>query len=229
MVIAAVEVQIVLISQVRNVDRIAAGLMPVRRVGIKDRIDLPPQDIVRLREGALHFVVDNAVDCDLTVGTVRLVMPALLSENILFFINIRIKNRIQVDMHEVFEILLVAARDRIDRLVRISHGIQESVQRTLGQLNERILDREIPGTAEHRMLDNMSDACGILRRRAEGNIKDLVIVIFRQQRYARTRLLVPEQPAVAVHIRQELVFNDLVSRKGFDAGITVNRSCIFMD
>ena len=79
------------------------------------------------------------------------------------------------------------------------------------------------------MLDNVRDACGIFRRRTEGNIKDLIIVIFRQQRYARTRLLVPEQPAVAVYIRQELMRNDLVSRKGFDAGLAVNRSCIFMD
>ena len=227
-IIAAVKIQIILIGEIRNIDRIAAGLMLIRRVGIEDRVDLPPQDIIRLREGTLHLVVDNAVDRDLTVGTVRLVMPALLAENILLFINIGIKNRIQVDMHEVFKILLVAAGHRIDRLIRISHCVQESVQRTFGKLNERILDREIPGTAEHRMLNDVGDAGGILRRRTEGDIKDLVVIIFRQQRYTRTRLFVPEQPAVTARIRQELMRNDLISGKSFDRGLAVNSCFIFM-
>ena len=40
MIIAAVEFQIILICEVGNVDRVAAGLMPVRRVRIQDCIDL---------------------------------------------------------------------------------------------------------------------------------------------------------------------------------------------
>ena len=40
MIIAAVEIQVIVISEVGNVDRVAAGLMPVRRVRIQDCIDL---------------------------------------------------------------------------------------------------------------------------------------------------------------------------------------------
>ena len=221
MIIAAVEVQIVLVSEVRNVDRIAAGFMLIGRMRIEDCVDLPPQNVIRLRKSALHLVVDNTVDCNLTVGAVCLVMPALLTENILFFVNIWIKNRIQVDMHEVFEILLIAACDRIDCLVRIGHSVEEGVERTLGELDERILDREVPGAAEHCVFNDMRDTGGVLRRRAEGNVKDLVIVIFRKQCHARTCLFVPEQPAVAVHIRQELMRDHFVCRKVFNTGLSV--------
>ena len=71
-------------------------------------------------------------------------MPALLAENVLFLINIRIKNSVQVDVHQVLEILVVAARHGIDGLVRVSHGIEEGIQRPLRKFNEGILDGKLP-------------------------------------------------------------------------------------
>ena len=50
-------------------------------------------------------------------------MPALLHENIRFLINIGIKNGIHIDIHQVLEVLFIAARHRINRLIGIRHGI----------------------------------------------------------------------------------------------------------
>ena len=50
-------------------------------------------------------------------------MPAFLIKNVGLFVNIGIKYRIQVNVHQVVKILVVAACNRIHRLVRIGHGI----------------------------------------------------------------------------------------------------------
>ena len=132
-------------------------------------------------------------------------MPAFLAENILFSVNIGIKNRIQIDMHEVFKVLFIAAGHRIDGFIRIGHCVEKGVERSLGKLDEGVLDRKIPGTAQNRVLDNVRYTGRILRRRAEGNIKDLVVVIFRKKRDARAGLFVPQKPAVRINIRQKLM------------------------
>jgi hypothetical protein len=41
----------------------------------------------------------------------------------------------------------------------------------------RLFDRELSGVAEDRMLQNVGDPCGILRRGAEVNAEDFVLVI----------------------------------------------------
>ena len=104
-------------------------------------------------------------------------MPAFLAEDIPLFIDVRIEHRVQIDVHQVLEIRVVAARHRVNSLVRISHSIEEGVERTLHKFDKRILDRKIPGAAQHRVLDDMCNAGGILRRRAESDIEYLVVIL----------------------------------------------------
>ena len=74
-----------------------------------------------------------------------MIVPAFLAENLLFFIDIRIKYRIQIYMHQVLEITVIAACHRITGLVRISHGIQECVERAFNQFYKRIFQWKFPG------------------------------------------------------------------------------------
>ena len=210
MVVAAVEIQIGLIGQVRDVDRIASRFVDIGGVGIEDRVDLPAQDILRGGQGSLHLVVDDAVDGDLTVRALCLVVPALLAENIPLPVDVGVKDGVQIDMREVFEVLVVAAGYRIDRLVRIGHGIQKGIEGSLDQFDKGVPDREVFRTAQDRVLNNMGDAGRILRRCPEGDVKDLVIVIPGQQRHPGAGLFVAQQPAVAVNIRQALMREDLI-------------------
>ena len=143
MVIASVEIQISLIGQIRNVDRISPRLIGIGGVGVEGGADLPAQNVFRVGEGALHLIIDDAVDRDLAVRALGLVMPALLAENILLSIYIGIKDSVHVDVHQVLEVLLVAACDRINCLVRISHRVQEGVERSLGQFDKGIFDGKL--------------------------------------------------------------------------------------
>ena len=213
MIVTPVEVQIGLVGQIRDAGRVPAGFIRVGRVRVERSVDLPAEDILRGGERAFHLIVNDAVHSDLTIGIPGLIMPALLAENVLFLINIRIKNSVQVDVHQVLEILVVAARHGIDGLVRISHGIEEGIQRPLRKFNEGILDGKLPGTAQDGVLYDVRDTGGILRRRAEGDIKDLVAVVFGKQGDPRPCLFVPEKPAVAVHIRQSPVGDHLIGRQ----------------
>ena len=68
-------------------------------------------------------------------------MPSLLFEDLLMLIDIRMEHRVHIDAHQILEIRIIAARDRIDGLLRVRHRIQKRVQRPFHQLHERILDR----------------------------------------------------------------------------------------
>ena len=79
-------------------------------------------------------------------------MPALLSEGLVGIKNTGIEYSIQIYIHEITEILIVAAGNRIYCLVRICHCIKEGVETALGKLNKRILNRIVLRTAQYRML-----------------------------------------------------------------------------
>ena len=83
---------------------------------------LPPEKAVRGGQRALHLIVNNAVVNKLSL-VVKLIMPALLTENLLPAVNVGIEHRIQVHMHQVLKILVIAACHRIKSLVGVSHGI----------------------------------------------------------------------------------------------------------
>ena len=57
-------------------------------------------------------------------------------ENLFSFIDIRIKYRIQINMHQILKILIIAAGYRIAGFIRISHGIQELSSGTEGRTAE---------------------------------------------------------------------------------------------
>lgn len=100
------------------------------------------------------------------------------------------QHRIHIDLHQIPEILLVAARYRINRLIRKSHGIQIRLQGTLLQLDKGVLHREAVRTAQNRVLQDVRHTCAVGDRRAERNRKYLVAVIVGDQKNSGSRLLV---------------------------------------
>ena len=54
-----------------------------------------------------------------------MVVPAFLTEDLFFFVNIRIEYRIQIYMHQILEIPVITACYRVAGLIRIGHGIKE--------------------------------------------------------------------------------------------------------
>ena len=118
-----VEIQKFFISQLRNHIRVAAGLHGVWRIRIQGFGNLALQHVIRRGKSALHFVVNHAVDGKVRFRVLQLVVPALLLEDFFLFVNVGIEHRIQIDMHQVLEIGVVAAGNRIYGFVRIGHGV----------------------------------------------------------------------------------------------------------
>ena len=118
-----VKIQKLFVRQLRDHLRIASGLTAIGGMRIQRVHDLPLQHIIRRRKCSLHLIVDHAVDLQLFLVTFELIMPAFLPENGFVFINIRVKYGIQIDMHQVLEILVITACHRVYGLIRIGHGI----------------------------------------------------------------------------------------------------------
>ncbi|MNP13068.1 hypothetical protein D3C76_1053340 [compost metagenome] len=59
----------------------------------------------------------------------KLVMPALLLKDFLLLINIRLKDAIQINLHQIGKVLFIPARHWIHRLIRKRKCVQERLHR----------------------------------------------------------------------------------------------------
>ena len=128
MIIGAVEIQELLIRKLRNILRITAGFHAIGIIREKIIHDLSVQHLVRGRKCPLHLIIYNTIIGKRTFLLLQMVIPALLAENFLLLVNVRVKNRIQINVHQILEILIITAGYRITCLIRVGHGIQEGIQ-----------------------------------------------------------------------------------------------------
>ena len=128
MIIGAVEIQELLIRKLRNILRITAGFHAIGIIREKIIHDLSVQHLVRGRKCPLHLIIYNTIIGKRSFFLLQMVIPALLAENLLLLVNVRVKNRIQINVHQILEILVITAGYRITGLIRVGHGIQEGIQ-----------------------------------------------------------------------------------------------------
>ena len=141
----------------------------------------------RIRRGvrALHFVVDNAFVAPGAFGAFRLHMPTFLPEDVLA--DARMKDGINVDVHQIVEILEIGAGHRVACFVWKGEGVQKCLQRPLEQLHKRFLDRVPVGTAQYGMLQNVRHPRGVFGRCAEGHAETFVFVVIDDGQQLRPR------------------------------------------
>ena len=123
MIIAAVETKKLLIGKLRNVLRTAARTVPIGVPRVKCRRQFLIKLVLGIREAALHLAVHDAVDCNRVVLLLEMITPAFLTEYQFIAINVRVEYRVNVNVHQVPKVLIVAARNRIDGLVGIGDRI----------------------------------------------------------------------------------------------------------
>ena len=204
MIVMSVEIQELLVCKCRDYIRIAAGIVVVGCVRIERPHDGVFQHVVRRGIGPFHFIIDDTVDSKAVGSVLHLIVPALLAEELLMVIDIGMQYRIHIDVHEVFEILLIRGRHGKDRLVEIGHGVQESIDGTLHQLHEGVPDRILVRAAEDSVLDDMGHPGRVGNRCPEADIKDLVGVGIFNDRSPRPRLFVPQDIARRMDVDQVL-------------------------
>ena len=117
-----------LLREVRDGLGVAARLMAVRRRRVERVHDAALEQVVRRGERALHLVVDDAAVRERVLRLLDLIVPALLHEDLRVLAHVRVEDGVEVDVHEVLEVLVVAAGHWVHRLVRIRHRVEEGVE-----------------------------------------------------------------------------------------------------
>ena len=104
-------------------------------------------------------------------------MPALLHEYLAVLVDIRMKDSIHVHAHEIGKIVIVAGGYRVDRLIRIGHGIEKCVKRALGKQHKGVAAGIAIGAAENGMLDDMRNTGIIGNGCAKADVKHLIFIV----------------------------------------------------
>ena len=123
MIISSVEIQEILVSKIRNRLRRTTGLTTISDIGEQGIQNFSLQHIISRRKSSLHLIINHTVYGKFLGLIVQFIMPALLAENGLVAVNIGIQHRIQIHVHQILEVLIIAAGYRIQSLVRISHSV----------------------------------------------------------------------------------------------------------
>ena len=166
-VVLRVEGDELLLREVRDGLRVATRLVAVRRLRVERVHDAALEQVVRRGQRALHLIVDDAAVRERVFLLLDLIVPALLHEHLRVLAHVRVEDGVEVDVHEVLEVLVVAAGHRVHRLVGVRHRIEEGIEGALDELDERLLERVLARAAERRVLDDVRDARVVDRRRAE--------------------------------------------------------------
>mmetsp|Transcript_17025 Transcript_17025/g.28717 ORF Transcript_17025/g.28717 Transcript_17025/m.28717 type:complete len:204 (+) Transcript_17025:2760-3371(+) len=131
-------------------------------------------------------------------------MPAFLLEGLLVADAVGVQDGVEVDVHQIVEVLRVAGRDGVARAIRVGERVEESVQGALHQLHERLLDRVFAAPTQHAVLENVRDTRGILGRCAEYSPEGLVFIVVGQAHHLGVGLLVTEKGSVRVILGDKL-------------------------
>ena len=115
--------EVILVGKLYDLLRVSSGFHTVTCIREHRCVDIAVQNALRGGKHAFHLVVYNTVVGDLIFRTLKLVVPALLHENLFFFSDIRMEDRVHVYVHKVLEIGLIAACNRINRLIRVGHSV----------------------------------------------------------------------------------------------------------
>ena len=123
MVVIFVKLNKLLIGQLRNPGRITAGLIAVRGVREKDGSCIPVQHAFRRGKGALHLIIHHPVDGKGILQGSHFIVPALLEKNLRLSVDGRVEYSVQIHVHEILKIPVIAAGYGIYRFVRVGHRI----------------------------------------------------------------------------------------------------------
>ncbi len=178
MIIGLVETLELLVGQVGDDGRVAAGVDAIGDIGEGGLLAIAAEQIVGRRIGALHLVEDDALEGQRRVGRFQLIVPSLLGQ--LLRRQQRVEDGVDVDIEQIVEVLQVGAGRRVDCLVGEGHGVDKRRQRAFHQFEERVLKRVFLRTGQHHVLQNVRQACGVGGRRAEADAECLVLVVVLQ-------------------------------------------------
>ena len=129
-----------LVGQIGNMLRVTAGFCTVAVIREQQTIHCVFQNRISGSVCTLHFVENNTL-VDRLLAFPQFIPPAFLAEDLRLVINRRMQDCIHIHIQQIVEVLVVAAAEGIYRLIRVGHGIQESINRGFQQLHKGLLYR----------------------------------------------------------------------------------------
>ena len=219
-VVLAVCLTELLIGQIGDALRITAGVVAIAVRGEQTLVHRLAHHITDIGIGTLHLVVHNALEERLAI-LAHLVTPTLLTEDFALGDSGRMQDSIHIDIDEVEEVLTVTAGNRVHRLVVKGHGVEESLQGTLEQFNERLLDRVLVTSAQDGVFQNVEDTSRVGGDGLKTDGESHIFVIALQPSELCASLGVFHLPQLTVHIRhlthltedKVVLFNYILHRK----------------
>ena len=139
-----------------------------------------------------------------------MIVPALLAENLLFFVNVRVEHRIQIHMHQILEIPVITAGYRVAGFVRVGHGIEEGIERSFYQFHKRILKRKFPGAAQYTVFQNVGNTGAVLWRCTECNVKNFILIAVLDEHDSSSCFFVFEKPSFGMNILKIFFLQDFI-------------------
>ena len=209
-VVAVIYPLILFIGQRRDAGRVAAGNKAVGRIREHGPFQCIFQLSIRCSQSALHLVVHHSAH-----GAVGTAVPALLLKHALVHHSQRAEHRVQVDIHQVFEVGLIGRSERVDRLIREGHRIQERCHAAFEQLQERRGHRVFFAACQHRVLQNVEHASVIGREGAKADAKRLVGILIFHQQHRGTAHIVGKHGQGSVLFRAVLGTHEGITGKSF--------------
>ncbi len=183
-----------LLGQIRDKVGISAGFIGIRGIRIQGFLNFCKKNLLRRGISSFHFIIYNAFVSKRLILILQFVMPALLHHGFRLGMETGIKNSVQIDVHQIGEILIIAAGNGIYGFIRIGDGIQESIERAFDKFNKRFPQGKLPGTAQHRMFHNMRYSRVVRRRCAKRYGEYFIVVIVLQI----------EQPGAALFMKKQV-------------------------
>ncbi len=181
-----------LIGQGGNDPGIAARIQPVGDIRKEGLLRVFGEEGVGRGVSSFHLVIDDPFEAQGGLRVIDVVMPSLLLENARR--DAGVKDRVQVDIDEVVEVLEVLAGHGVAGLVRVGEGIEKGLEGSLEELHEGLLHGVFPRPAQYRVLEDVGHARGIRGRRAENDAEDLVLVVVDQRQELGSRGRMPVYP-----------------------------------
>ncbi len=167
-----------LISQIRNIFRLATTVVMIGRCRIQMFAQGLPEYAHRRTHRAFHFIEYHTLEFQFTIRVIRCFeFNAMSFLHKIEFVETSEKHCIKIHIQQIIKIFFVLTGKRIRGPVTTGERVHKGIQRTADHHEERIAHRVMFAATQSRVFKNMRDPGGIHRHGAKRHQENIFLVI----------------------------------------------------
>ena len=198
--------------KLRNNFGVATTVNRVRVVGEDTSLGSSHQKRVWARVHTLHFVIHNTLVRQWIILVLKFQVPSLLRQHHGVLDSSWMKDGISIYIAQIVKVLFILTRHYITRSIRVGESIQKRLQASFQQMHKWVLGLVLATSAQHRMFQNMRNACRIFWWCSKGDTEHFVVVLTGYTQELGTRLFVSEQRTVSTIFIDDIALHNFISR-----------------